>query len=219
LTVKVLALLVLVPSFAFGQVANLPPRTNYALLSVTMSVGASYSPPWNTGGSGTVASAIPGVNGKGVWTTRTSAAAGSPLYASFAVPASFGPFTSSVYVRSDAGSAVQSITTQCAGSSPSTCTCGRSDGGACTAQVSGANCIAYGTVGVQVIRMWATAKCAAALTSIVVALHDGQFSTTFGTVGRFSGAQLEIGPSPSPFIWTDSVKTTNLPRTPAKGTP
>lgn len=118
------------------------------------------------------------------------------------VSSSTGPFTVSSWVRSDTGTATESVVGQgCA--TVSTCTCAVSSG-SCTGSIVGASCVAFASVGTAPVRLAATYTCALAVTSVTVLLAPGQFNTTAGT-GGFGGAQLETAGYASSYVPTTTA--------------
>ncbi len=117
-----------------------------------------------------------------------------------------GPITGSVWMAATTGTAIQSMAINCAGGVVSTCTCARSDGGACTATILGTNlCVAYGTVGTTPVRMSATETCAVATTTAAINVHDGQEGTTSNIGGLFGGAQIEVAGYASSYVPTTTA--------------
>lgn len=121
----------------------------------------------------------------------------STLYQTVTVTNSTGPWTHSVWVAATSGTADLSVGITVL-TAASTCTCGRSDGGSCTAVKSGTNCVAWGNVGTTPVRMWATATDTNATSTIYPVLTGGKYGTSKGA-GCFDMAQLTPTAAPVPY--------------------
>jgi hypothetical protein len=171
---------------------------NYALQSGTMTTGTSPTSPWANYG-GTVATGPETSLQGSPWSKITaSSGAGDIELPSGGVPFNTR-FVGSMQVRAATGTQALSVSLRC-GAAPTTCSCVRSDGGACTPTIgapSSADCSAYATVGTTETRLSAIATCPAPISNPVLILYPAQAST--GTAWG-TQAQLEVGTYPTPYF-------------------
>jgi hypothetical protein len=182
-------------------------RTNYQIQSGTITTGAALTAGWT--GAGTMSyQTVAGAPFSGTWGELTSVTNVSYVYGAPSTP-SATRFVGSVYLAKSAGSGYASVWVQCPGA-PSTCTCVRSDAGACTAAtVAVNNCSAeVSDLGTTAIRLSAIATCGSATTTPYLVLVPGRYGTATGTT-RFSAAMLEANvTTPSAYCATTSVAAT-----------
>lgn len=120
---------------------------------------------------------------------------GGPYYASIAVPSTTTLVSSTWGRRTTAGFISSMI--RCSGGTPTTCTCVRSDGGACT-PVTGVpaatDCSAKANVPLNTwVRVGAVATCSLATTSTQGAWYPGEVGVTTTDSAYLWGAQVEVG--------------------------
>ncbi len=189
-----------------------PAVTNYALQSNSASSGSSPVSPWTIANSATVTTTATSAGDPftGSWTTiDTSASNVGSLYQAITAP-SATLWTASAWVRTVSGSGTCSVWTLLNGFG--SCTCARSDGGACTVEYpSGFYCQAKITdCTTTPVRLWATATSPAS-TSPYILISPGNYGGTTGTV-MFGGAQVELGViRPSDLVVTTTAAVTVRP--------
>jgi hypothetical protein len=136
----------------------------------------------------------------GNWYAIANTSARARHYAS-PTGASTGPATVEAWFRAESGSAVGMISLSYASGPVTACTCGRSDGGACTADrtTDTTRCQAYATFSNAPVRMWAVAT-----TGISQGAYPGISGgdvTNTGTIWAAS-VQAHLGGSPLPYYAT-----------------
>jgi hypothetical protein len=217
---KLLALLLLLPSVTLGQgITKYRPgqkasaRTNYALRSTALTVGAAGNSPWLL----ITATAATGVETSAAgsqWSKITSAgAAGERIHYNngVTVPSS-NKIAVSVSARKAAGTGATMIAAYCAdGLQPTACTCWRSDGGTCAASAASPfndRCAAsVSDLGTTEIRLGAIATCQTAGTTPWIMLYPVG-ATAAGTTW-FTDAQMEVNVSkPSAYCPTTAAAVT-----------
>lgn len=182
---------------------NYPATTNLALQSGALSTGTAATSPWALW-QATVTTSTEG--GK-TWTQVTSASADGPLYQVVTIPAST-TVTFSALTKKASGTGTAGVTLRCGAGATPTCSCARSDAGACTATTSGANdCNATATVGTTAVRLEARAVCTVNTTTPTAILYG----TTFDAAGtsQYTEAQLQAGASFTRYVPTTSAAVTS----------
>ncbi len=118
--------------------------------------------------------------------------------------ASTTTFAASAWVRSDTGTATESVVGQNCGTGVSACTCSVSSGTCTAAIIAGTACVAYSTVGTVPVRLAANVTCTAATVAPQIIVAPGQYNTTTGT-GGFGGAQVEVTNYASSYVPTTTA--------------
>jgi hypothetical protein len=117
-----------------------------------------------------------------------------------------GPRTVSALARDPSGTGIHSVGMIVTGANPVSCSCRRSDLGACTVGTSGTTAYAYSTFGTTAVRLYLTCSMDAAVSATTGFVHGGQHFTNFAA-GLFGGAQFEEGTG-SPYIQTEATTVT-----------
>jgi hypothetical protein len=203
---RLLALLVLIPSFAFGQGLNvLAPgarassRTNYAKQSNSLTTSTSATTPWDVYLTtvATVAGAPASVGG-GTWAAVTSTGNAGIFYTYTVTTPSATKFLFSVYAAKASGTGSATIKIRFAGN-VTACSCSRSDGKICSEVSATATTCSYhfgsggNELGTDPVRIGVGATLSSATTTVAeLAVAGGVTGVSTGTT-RFAGAMLEVG--------------------------
>lgn len=194
---KTLALLLLVPSLAFGQGLTAWERssTNYCKNSNAMSTGTSANTGWGLYQAtvSTVAGA-PAYAGGGTWAKVVGITNVGQMYAATTVP-STTRVIESVWMAKESGTGSAGLSAYFGGGTITACACIRSGGGSCTASVVRTNkaCSAVVTdLGTAPVRLTILVGLSTAGTGIEIDLDPGGYATSIGTT-MFTGGQVEVG--------------------------
>jgi hypothetical protein len=207
---RILALILLVPSLAFSQGIKKQSKltVNYCLQSNTITNGAgTYISPWAQN-SGNVTGEISDGPGGGRWTEIKQVALNARPNQGVTIPAS-STIVASVYIRKPVAGAPNgnaSVIARCGAGTPPTCRCWRSDGGACATTSSGTDCVASVNdlpTTLYAIRLAAIATCSQTVATPTIMLMPGLLGVDNAGVAQYSGAQLSIGTGPpDPLVVT-----------------
>lgn len=195
---RLLALLLLAPSLAFGQGLNQSgpglskPRTNWALQSNSVSTTTAFTSPW--GSSNATVATVAGAPTSGTWAEITSTNNTGRAYQIFTVPSSTTQVIS-LYVAKSSGTGPVSFDNYKASSTVTACTCTRSDGGTCTAAIVDANASCRASIadlGTTAVRVTQVTTRNAAQTAPILLFYPGEVNVSTATT-RLSGVQIEAG--------------------------
>jgi hypothetical protein len=179
--------------------------TNYALQSETSCVAGAVQTPWTLAGTPTcttdTALAPNGTMTMDAWTNATNT---HGITQTLTTPAS-ATFTYSAWASKAATGPVSLGVACTAGTAIAPCTCGTSDGSACSTNFGGATCLGnFTAVGLSPVRVWTTATCLAALTNPTISFTPGQNGVSTGTA-NFWGVAVTATPYPMPYTPTTTL--------------
>jgi hypothetical protein len=209
-----------------GLVAE-PARVNEIRQSNTISTANAFTSPWTSANVSVATVAGSGPAGSGTWAAVTATTTGG--YVGAASPlggATSTTWTGSIWVAAASGTTACAMEIGTGTWAPSTCTCSRSDGGACTASKQGGNdyCgVEVAGITTTPVRMIVTGV-GASKTTFQMYFLPGAFGTSAGTC-LFTGAQIEAGADASSLCVTgaavcpravDQLSAT-VPSVPSKG--
>jgi hypothetical protein len=140
----------------------------------------------------------------------TSSSAGGKTAQTIVVSSSTGPFTHAAWGRSASGTHSAGIGLTCVSSTPSACICRREDGATCTATIASAECRGESSFTTTPTRVWVTATCTGAVTSVTATLAAGTFAADSGESHIWGGAQVEVRRYPTTYAPTTVAAVARL---------
>ena len=165
----------------------------------------------------------------GTWAEVTSTSSAGVLYhgGGSVAPSSSTTKAVSVWMAKASGSGSAGVYYYAGSGIVTGCTCLRSDGGTCSADITDSATICRASVsdlGTTPVRLTALAALSSASAVAIIGVQPGAFGVATGTT-RFSGAQLEVSTYPTSLIVTTTTATARnadaisatVPAVPSKG--
>lgn len=186
--------------------------TNYVRQSDKITTGTAATSPWvlqSATATTTAAIFTQGKSASGYAEVTSSIFSGNIAQA---VPVPSGrSFVASVWAAKPSGTGYVYLWFDCVTGTPTSCSCSRKSGGACTATTFGGTaCYVYATdLGVTEDRIANFFTCPTAITTGTLYLGPGNLNVAVGTT-RFAGAQVQPGTVLTSLITTGATARTRL---------